>query len=432
MKRLLILCRYFPPENKIGSVRPSKIAKYLSQTNGYKITVITASPYGIDAPLYEKTADGIEIYRVSSGRLASLLHFKRRGQSAPPVTANHSEKKRSLKNFVIGGVFLARMYFEQHNQIKNAKKLLKQKQFVFDAVFSTYNTEFGHLVAEWYKKHHKDVRWIADFRDSVWLTTSSDKQIRRAKRFARKVAKNCDYITAVTEGILKTHESDFGDRDASVLYNGYDLADVIPVEPIQDGILRMIYTGELYSGQRDLTPIFKALDYLSKQGKIDLSKVLVTYAGNSGGVFERQIQPFAGIPYENKGFLSRADAMRLQQESDILLLCSWCYKNDKYTLTGKFFEYLGGKRPILCTISGEESGCILKSAINDNGLGYCYETATDSIDFNNLCDFLELQYNSVVKNGMCAYAPDTEFVKRFEYKNIASGLDAIISKLLKQ
>ena len=36
MTRFLILCRYFSPENKIGSVRPSKIAKYLAKTNEYK------------------------------------------------------------------------------------------------------------------------------------------------------------------------------------------------------------------------------------------------------------------------------------------------------------------------------------------------------------------------------------------------------------
>ncbi|MBE6680320.1 MAG: glycosyltransferase family 4 protein [Ruminococcaceae bacterium] len=431
MTRLLILCRYFPPENKIGSVRPSKIAKYLAKSNEYKITVITAVPYGVDAPLYEVTQDGIEVYRVDSGKIASLLHFKKSGQGAAVASSIGNSQKVSLKHKLIGKVFAMRMELEKKSQLQNAKKLLRRMHGNFDVMFSTYNTEFGHLLGLWYKKHNKDIKWIADFRDSVWLTNSDEKRIQYAKKFASDVAQNCDYITAVTEGILKTHESDFGTRAREVLYNGYDADDIIACEPINDGILRMVYTGELYSGQRDLSPLFKALDHLSKEGKIDLSKVVITYAGNSGGIFEHQIKPYKDIRYENKGFIPRAEAMRIQQESSILLLSSWCYKNDKYTLTGKFFEYLGVARPILCTVAGEESGSILKSIINENALGFCYENAMDADDFKGLCAFLEQQYNAFVETGKCIYIPDKELVKQFEYKNIAERTNEIINSLLK-
>ncbi len=431
MIRLLILCRYYLPENQIGAVRSSKISKYLAKTNNYKITVVTAKPYGIDAPEHEITEDGIEIYRVDSGKIASLLHFKKSGQGAAVASSIGNSQKVSLKHRLISTVFSMRMELEKKSQLKNAQKLLKKMHGQFDVVFSTYNTEFGHLLGLWYKKHNREIPWIADFRDSVWLTNSTEKRIKYAKKFASDVAANCDYITAVTEGILKTHESDFGTRKREVLYNGYDSDDITPREPISDGVLRMTYAGDLYSGQRDLTPVFKALDNLGKQGRIDLSKVLVIYAGTAGGVFEHQIKPYPDIKYENKGFIPRADAMRIQQESNILLLSSWCHKNDKYTLTGKFFEHLGVARPILCTVAGEESGSILKTMINENSLGYCYENATDEVDFEQLCMYLEKQYNAFVQNGKCIFAPDETLVKQFEYKNIASRTDEIIKSLLK-
>ncbi len=432
MIRLLILCRYFAPENKIGAVRPAKIAKYLARTGKYKITVVTVLPYGVDALPYEVTDAGIEIYRVNSGRLSSFLHFEKKGQGASASSEIATAKKRTLKHRIISLLFDIRIMLEKRAQLKNAKRALKGQDKKFDAVFSTYNTEFGHLLAMWYKKRNTKVRWIADFRDSVWLTNSSEKHIKKAKKFAKNVAERCDFITAVTDGILKTHESDFGARTREVVYNGYDLEDVAAFEPISDGILRMVYTGELYSGQRDLTPLFKALDVLSKRGKIDLSKVLITYAGNSGGVFEHQIKPYPDIKYENRGFIPRSEAIRIQLDSHILLLASWCHKNDKFTLTGKFFEYLGAKRPILCTVAGDESGCILKTIINDNNLGYCYENATDSVDFDELCAFLEEQYNVLAKDGKCIYAPDAEAVKLFDYKNIALQTDKIINSLLNQ
>ena len=69
--------------------------------------------------------------------------------------------------------------------------------------------------------------------------------------------------------------------------------------------------------------------------------------------------------------------------------------------------------------------------INENGLGYCYENATDEVDFEQLCMYLEKQYKAFVQNGKCILAPNETLVKQFEYKNIALRTDEIIKSLLK-
>lgn len=435
MKKLLIICQYFLPENKIGAIRPSKLAKYLAQSGNYKVTVVAAKPYGVDCPEYEVTADGVEIYRVNMGKLASFLHYKKAGKGTSTNTAStetaNSPKKCGLKCLVIEWLFHFRMLLEKNAMLRNAKSILRDNKKEFDVIFSTYNTEFGHIVARWYKKHHKNVKWIADFRDSVWLTNSTTKQIKKAKKFAKRVATNCDLITAVSQGIFETHNTDFGARDRKIIFNGYDSEDIPTVTPKNDGILRMAYTGELYSGQRDLTPVFKALSKLADDGKIDLSKIQIVYAGKGGSIFLSQIAPFSNIPFVNKGFISRNEALQLQLESDILLLASWCYKGDKHTLTGKFFEYLGMNKPILSVIAGEETGCILTEMINGEKLGYCYEEATAEIGFEKLCAYIEEQYKCFEENGSVAHSPNKEFVEGFEYRNIAKEIDVTITKILK-
>ena len=171
MTRLLMLCRYFPPENKIGAVRPSRFAKYLAQSGNYKITVLAAMPYGMDCPEYEVTPDGVEIYRVNTGKIASLLHFKKSGQGAAVSSKiSTSPKKKSFKHIIIGRLFHFRLLMEKNSMLRNAKKILRDNKKEFDVIFSTYNTEFGHIIAKWYKKHNKKVKWVADFRDSVWLS----------------------------------------------------------------------------------------------------------------------------------------------------------------------------------------------------------------------------------------------------------------------
>ena len=431
MTRLLMLCRYFPPENKIGAVRPSRFAKYLAQSGNYKITVLAAMPYGMDCPEYEVTPDGVEIYRVNTGKIASLLHFKKSGQGAAVSSKiSTSPKKKSFKHIIIGRLFHFRLLMEKNSMLRNAKKILRDNKKEFDVIFSTYNTEFGHIIAKWYKKHNKKVKWVADFRDSVWLSNSTPDQIKKAKKFAKDVAESCDIITVVSQGIIETHKEDFGDREVKVIYNGYDRDDIPNVTTKSDVILKMAYTGELYSGQRDLTPVFKALYKLSDEGKVDLSKVQIVYAGNGGGIFESQIAPFEKISFLNKGFISRKEALQLQLESDVLLLSSWCYKGDKHTLTGKFFEYLGMNKPILSVIDGEETGCILTEMINNENLGFCYEEATKEVGFEKLCGYIEKIYKSFEENGEILHTPNKEFVDSFEYRNITKEVDKLITRIL--
>ncbi len=431
MIRLLMLCRYFLPENQIGAIRPAKFAKYLNETGKYKITVIAAMPHGSNCPVHEVTPEGIEIFRVGTGRLASLLHYKKASKGGSFSSQSNSPKsEKSLKCFVIGWAFRLRLLMEHYAILQNAKRILNDGEKQFDVIFSTYNTEFGHILARWYKKKHQGVKWIADFRDSVWLTNSTPKHIKKAKCFAQKTAKACDMITAVSQGILQTHAEDFKGRETKVIYNGFDSADVPAVSVVSDGILKLAYTGDLYSGQRDLTPIFKALDKLAKEERIDISKVQVIYAGNSGGVFEDQIRPYQNIPHINKGFISRSESLALQLGSNILLLSSWCHKGDKHTLTGKYFEYLGMRRPILSVISGEETGCILKTLITEHNLGFCYEAANDALEFNMLCDFLEQQYQNLIKEGSVSFSPNETYIESFEYRNIAKEMDILICRML--
>ena len=132
-----------------------------------------------------------------------------------------------------------------------------------------------------------------------------------------------------------------------MIYNGYDHEDQLPEAISQsDKIVRLVYTGELYNGKRDLSPLFQAISTLLKEQKIQPEDIEIIYAGKSGDCFVSQISCFPGIKYTNCGFISRQDALALQSGADLLLLASWCEPNEKEVLTGKFFEYLQMKKPI--------------------------------------------------------------------------------------
>ena len=83
MKKILILAYRYPPQSGIGSVRPSKLVKYLT-ADGYSPDVISVC-HG-SAP-----DDGV--IRIPHGRLAEKLLSRRRTPAAPQSGESLSAEK---------------------------------------------------------------------------------------------------------------------------------------------------------------------------------------------------------------------------------------------------------------------------------------------------------------------------------------------------
>lgn len=67
MKRVLIVSSSFWPDNRMGAVRPTKLAKYLERM-GYTVTVITTTPDGtFDRTSVLNVENGTRVFRVHRG-----------------------------------------------------------------------------------------------------------------------------------------------------------------------------------------------------------------------------------------------------------------------------------------------------------------------------------------------------------------------------
>lgn len=426
MKRVLIICHYFPPENRIGAVRPAKIAKYLSKSENYSVTVLTTQPKNVAQGSINEDTGIYEIIRVK-GLLGSNTQNENKDttylskRTAKTILSDFIKKNRKIGHLC----HVAKNAYELNKYIHNGKKYLKSDSNTYDIVISTYNTEFGHRIALWYKKKNKHIRWIADFRDSTWMNDSSLIKKVFGSFFAYRVAKNCNDITVVADGIYITHKKEFHDKKVFLLPNGYDTEERIKQCHCDKTSFRIVYTGELYNGKRDIRPVFEALSQLAIEGKIDLQNILFIYAGKSGNNFKEQINDFPQIRHEDKGFIDRSESLMLQAEADALVLCSWCGPREKHVITGKFYEYLNAYKPLICTISGNESGSALREIIMNYHLGICYEEAKRQNDKQLLMNYIEFLYNNKMK-GCVEYNPDQEFIQKYDYVNIVKKLLTII------
>jgi hypothetical protein len=109
-------------------------------------------------------------------------------------------------------------------------------------------------------------------------------------------------------------------------------------------VVSIVYTGGIYPGYRDPTPLFRAINLLGAERR----RVAVHFYGPPAadvsplaadhGVADRV---FVHNPVAYKASLA------LQTTADVLLLLQWNDKRDAGTLPAKFFEYLRARRPVL-------------------------------------------------------------------------------------
>jgi glycosyltransferase involved in cell wall biosynthesis len=152
-------------------------------------------------------------------------------------------------------------------------------------------------------------------------------------------------VVTVSE-LLADDLSEQHGRRVNVVRNGYDPADFEGLEPTgaPGAELVVSFCGEIYSGKRDPRPLFKALAALNMDGL----RIKALFFGSNVDLLTAMAQE-AGVAdaVEFHGRVSHRESLRIQVASDILLLLMWNDPADRGTFSGKIFEYIAARRPIL-------------------------------------------------------------------------------------
>ncbi len=130
------------------------------------------------------------------------------------------------------------------------------------------------------------------------------------------------------------------------IYNGFDPKDYgasAPATVSDRETLCVVYTGRIYPGRRDPTPLFVAMQSLR-----DRVHVRAEFYGS----IARHVLPLAArfdvadrVAVHDA--VSYRESIRLQRCADVLLLLQWNDPAERGNVPGKLFEYFGAGRPIL-------------------------------------------------------------------------------------
>lgn len=378
--RLLLISYLFPPHNAIGALRTGKLAKFLSDRN-WDIRVLAAQAYEPKTLPLEIPLEQIEFtswFDVDK-TIEHILPINWLRRQIPPAQKNnHPEVTQSASMSPSSfRIMLRKLYCEvirwPDNRIGwlpaavSAGHNLVDK-WCPDLIYASAPPITTLLIADRLSRRF-GIPWIAEFRD-LWTDHPyyEYSRLRRQieKIWERRVLNRAAALVTVSPPWQISLQEKFGKPTALVM-NGYvpeDFPIPPPAKSSQAGPLRIVYTGHIYAGYRDPTPLFEAIQLLGE----DKSNVIVEFIGTRG----EAVKPLADIAGVSDRIILRPpvsykDSLRIQMDADILLHLQWNDPHEAGTISGKLFEYIGALRPILGI--GYEAGSVA-SILRDHEAGF--------------------------------------------------------------
>jgi len=248
----------------------------------------------------------------------------------------------------------------------------------FQAIFSAGPPHSAHLIGAAYRRRH-GVPWVADMRDA-WSTnhyTVYNPFARRIDRgLERAILKRATRITTVSAGIAREVAAVHG-RPVDCIPNSFDVEEAEGMPPPSFRPLKLSYAGSLIGGRRDPAKIMDVIAVLRAR-RPDLP-VRARFATDLPGLVSTAAHA-AGVDdvVESGGWVARKGVLDMWRDASVLVLLRWDDPREADVPTGKLFEYLGARRPILSM--GGPPG-VVGEILEDTGGGRHVETAAEAASY---------------------------------------------------
>ena len=363
MEKILIITYYFPPSGGAGVQRWLKMMKFLPEF-GYEPVVLTVDSKYASYPQYDpsmlaEVPTGVTVYKTKSKEILSVYKKVSPTHQIPySGFANEPQPNffQKVARFIRGNFFLPdpRRGWNKY-AYKKACEIIEREQIKI--VITTSPPHSTQLVGLKLKKKYPALQWIADLRDP-WSEIYYNKDLyqtawarKRNLRYECEVLSKADKILTVSTMCAQLFESKVFPRPSVfVMPNGYDPDDFVDLFTVPNKGKRVLSYVGVFNQQYRIDVLYKALKRLAPSWSDSL---LIRFVGV---VSDQVIVKLKELPYEIEvvEYVSHKKAISYMHSSDILLLCIPDIPNNKGILTGKLFEYMASRRPIL--LMGPQDG----------------------------------------------------------------------------
>ena len=420
MKKVLVIVYYWPPSGGAGVQRWLKFVKYLPQF-GWQPTVITTKDGdypAIDESLLQEIPEDIKIIRTKTPTFGRW--FRKAGEQSTPYGSLETSEGDSLfkrltiwcrLNLIVPD---ARIVWNKYVLQAAFEEMRKSK---YDAILTSGPPHSTHLVGLKLKKIFK-VKWLVDFRDP-WTKIDYLEKVNRFaltkkidEKLEWKIVNQSDRIIGISETILKGLKAI---NKGIIIPNGFDPTDFTNVEKKKTNKFQINYFGNI-TAERDPSIVLKVINQIYYQ----CPEIQFNLWGNVSDKMKTNLSSLDEnefIKFHN--YIPHDEMMQKMVNSSLLILLINNVPNNQGILTGKIYEYLGAKVPVLGI--GPIEGEAAKILQNTNA-GQMF----DYTDKKGIIEFVKREYgNWINKIEFISSKSINEFNRKEQTKKLAEVLNEL-------
>lgn len=420
MKNVLLLTHYFYPNNHIATQRPAKLAKYLPEYGWNPLVLCTEwTPENCDTYDSEMMKESEKNTIIKALPYKCLLKctnvqklFFKIGFITHPVALIdkiktrkevHSHPERSPLHYYRGAI----------TSISHILRIIR-----IDAIWAT-SPPAAPLAVAYHISKSFNIPWIADFRD-VWeqrYLVANERLRASLIKAEPKIISTSEAIVTVSEPLRKILLT----RNRKPIYiipNGFDQEVCVRRKNGTENF-QMVYIGSFKPPYSEPTMLLQALDDLISKGEIDSKTVKLRFLGTDS----KALAPFINEMKNpkvvfNETWVSYSKSIENQKSANVLIFLA--YSSHKGIYSGKIFEYLGSRRPILC-VPGDND--VVEALLKQTQAGVVCrnveETAAQLLRW----------YREWKQTGDVAYHGREEEIMKYSRKEQAGQLAKLLDKI---
>lgn len=356
MQKALIITYYWPPAGSSGVQRWLKFVKYLRDFGWEPVIYTTNNPEvsAVDESLLSDIPEGIEVIKRNAPEPYGAYKFLtgNRKKKIDVGFTSDSTKKRGVINsiaiWIRGNLFIpdARMLWIAPS-VSFLSKYLRNNPV--DLIISTGPPHSLHLIGLKLSKKFS-IPWIADFRDPwtdiyfykdlklTWLADSINR------RLERKVLKNADLTVVVSKSMANSFQK-IGVKKIEIIPNGFDHTDYSHNVTPDNSVFSLVHVGTIPPNSNS-NKFWKAIAKMAENNTEFREKLLIRFVGNvDKSVIDSLKECSLFDKAEFLGYKAHSEIPLTQKSAQVLLV--FIPSTSKEILTGKIFEYLAAKRPVI-------------------------------------------------------------------------------------
>ena len=432
---ILLITYSFPPVGGTGVIRAANLARYLPE-EGIHLDVLTArnaSAVGNDAAFLKDIPDTVTVHRTVTLDLPFGIKKRIKNLIAgnkPPASQTAAAKPNVIKK-AIQDILQPDPQVTWLPVLTRAARRIVRKRDI-DLVLITVPPFSSLLLVSKLRKEFPDLAIVVDFRDE-WISTtfdlvsflfgSTERSRNLASRVEASAVTNATTVVAVTEPARREIQSRYPhepDSKFHLIPNGFDATRLQRFESLSrlnpDGKIIVTYVGTVYASTEPTT-VVQALKSLPPEVKLRFKLRFI------GRIEERRYREALlqlGDMVELKGYMPQHEALATMNETDYALLIN----HDPLNVGGKFYDYVGGGKPILGAVHPEGE---TRRLLEEFHAGWW-------ADIRDIEGIRRLFLDAAVRGDRLAseFRPDVEKIARFERKVLAQRYAALLHSIVRK